>query len=166
MCDPKTCSACGKTLDRAFFNKDRTRVDGLDPRCKDCTRAACRAVYQRHREKHVALKRRWKAENRPKPEQREKSRVYTNAWRAANPEKVREQVRLRQTVLRRATPPWVDMRAIKTFYANRPPGHHVDHIEPLQGKDRSGLHVPWNLQYLPIEVSLRKYNHTDGGYNL
>lgn len=57
-----------------------------------------------------------------------------------------------------ATPKWIDVEAMCEFYANRPDGHHVDHIVPLRGKNVCGLNVPWNLQYLPAKVNRAKGN--------
>lgn len=58
------------------------------------------------------------------------------------------------------TPPWLtdDERAeMKAFDANRPADHEVDHIAPIDANPFiSGLHVPWNLQYLKRRANKRK----------
>lgn len=55
-------------------------------------------------------------------------------------------------------PKWANKKQIKEFYMNKPDGHQVDHIIPLRGKTVSGLHVEYNLQYLPALENMRKHN--------
>ena len=61
----------------------------------------------------------------------------------------------RQTRIKKATPEWADLDAIKEFYIEAQRltketgiAHEVDHIIPIRGKLVSGLHVPDNLQIL------------------
>lgn len=60
-----------------------------------------------------------------------------------------------------ATPAWANLEVIKEIYLNCPEGHHVDHIVPLQGKNVCGLHVEYNLQYLPASENMSKGNKFD-----
>jgi 5-methylcytosine-specific restriction endonuclease McrA len=56
------------------------------------------------------------------------------------------------------TPIWANLEHIKSFYINCPEGMVVDHIIPLRGKNVSGLHVEYNLQYLTISENCKKQN--------
>lgn len=62
-----------------------------------------------------------------------------------------------------AMPSWVDISELKEIYQNCPSGFQVDHVVPLRGKNVSGLHVPWNLQYLTPQDNQRKSNKLSCG---
>ncbi len=66
--------------------------------------------------------------------------------------------------LQRATPKWLTAAQrlqMEAFYRECPPGMAVDHIVPIRGKTVSGLHVPWNLQYLDNRANFIKGNKHD-----
>lgn len=146
----KYCTSCGVGHELTYFNKDRTCSDGLYPQCKDCSRANCRKIYVKYNEKHVALKRRWKAANR------ERVSEIGRAYRESDPQRHRAYTAAYRRQMALATPPWACRETEQFIREMCPEGFHVDHIYPLRGKNSCGLNVYWNLQYLPPDIHFKK----------
>jgi hypothetical protein len=139
---------------------------------KEKRKAAAKAYHETNREIVIEkMKRRY-----DDPEYTSKAVARALEWDKSHPMAVKERVarytkrtqpqKNARTALYRAqklqaTPPWLTIeqkRQIQKIYKDCPRGYHVDHIEPLNGKDRKGLHVPWNLQILPKLDNLKKSN--------
>lgn len=76
----------------------------------------------------------------------------------ANPKPTITWGRAMKVRYKKQMPLWVDTKELLSFYDNCPKGMHVDHIVPLKGKNVSGLHVIWNLQYLTPTENMKKHN--------
>lgn len=141
---------CGET-DQSNFYKDKRNRDGLRTDCKKCTSSRSSKYYNCKSQQILKANKKWAEENKDikfKYDQqfRYENRELCNAWAAKYRAK-----KLNATLI------GFDDE-IKEVYKNCPKGYHVDHIMPLQGKTLSGLHVPWNLQYLTKEENLKKGN--------
>lgn len=73
----------------------------------------------------------------------------------------KEYKRLRKRQCTQAKLSSVSWSEIADFMDKCPEGHQVDHIIPLNHPDVCGLHVPWNMQYLPNDENLYKSNKFD-----
>lgn len=133
-------------------------------------RAYFRAYYHRNKTKLLQWKKQWlekNPSNNPryqaayKARNKAKIKAYNKQWSKQNAGKVTDYSRAYQLLKKNRMPKWLtdkDRQCIKDFYTNRPVGYHVDHIIPLKGKNVSGLHVPWNLQYLLALENVKKSN--------
>lgn len=74
--------------------------------------------------------------------------------------KIRRKIRLKKSILTNE-----HLAEIEKIYQAKPKNTVIDHIIPLQGKNVSGLHVPWNLQYLSVEENNFKRHSFDNTYN-
>jgi len=134
--------------------------------------AFSRVFRQEHPDKAKADNEKFKRDN---PEyfqeyrdtHKEETAARTKKWTQENPARKAASTAKRRAALLQRTPPWLTdehWARIQEIYDSCPPGHHVDHIIPLQGETMSGLHVPWNLQHLTSEDNLSKSNKLEGHY--
>lgn len=131
----------------------------------------CSYKSNRHREYMKHYLRKWQKDNVNKMKQylQKWSKVNGSTarrrWNQQNKGKKNYYTRMRQWVIRRATPSWANLTEIKQIYINAAIKtketnlpHEVDHIIPLQGKLVCGLHVACNLQILQKDIHKFKLN--------
>lgn len=177
----KFCPGCelNKSIDN--FHTSKNTKTGLTSKCKSCASLD----YKENCDKKKAMVRKYREENLDQV--RDTYRIYyaenkqkfldrAEKWHKENPDKVKRSVNeygkrtqkaknARTAAYRaakiQATPPWLTQEhyaQMEEIYKNCPEGYHVDHIMPLRGVNSSGLHVPWNLQYLPALENMSKGN--------
>lgn len=163
----KVCTECQTSRTLEEYYKDSKGKFGKQAVCKFCKREfekkryLSNATYYKSRARIRRLEkpeecssavRRWVTQNRAA------SKLIKERWRQNNLGKVAAKEAKRRATKLSATPSWANLEAIKNVYENCPKGYHVDHIVPLKGIEVCGLHVSWNLQYLPAMDNIRKGN--------
>lgn len=156
----KRCCTCKEFKPVAEFSKNKTRKDGLQPKCKVCTEE-----YQKKYRQTVAHKA-YQKEYQKTDKFKTINKRAVKKYRLANPEKENARTAKRRAAKLRATPKWLTAEehdwiealyfTAANFTERSGEQWHVDHIIPLQGKNVCGLHLPWNLQVIRAKDNLRK----------
>lgn len=148
----KTCNKCNIEKKLEEFPQRKISKDGRRGACKICTNKQ----HKKHREKESYKLN--KKENWNKWYTKE----YYVQYRINNRDKInniQNKHKKKRRKLEKLSSYPEYKKEIKNFYKNRPEGFDVDHIMPLCHKNFCGLHVPWNLQYLPKEENRKKRNN-------
>ena len=163
----KACVDCKKELPMDSFPASPNCKDGRRRYCKACMKIRRAPQRLSTKEEHYARNKEWAAKNldRVRAIKRKYNQSLTLDQKrsakarcvARNPIKYRAAVSSRRAHLRQATPPWVSARELEAVYILAGLlGLTVDHIIPIRGKVVCGLHVPWNMQLLPVSENSRK----------
>lgn len=115
-----------------------------------------------NRERSNAIKKRYTETFRAEHNQR------CLRWHKENPGKSRAVAMKRHCAKKQRTPVWLSpdqLKEIDEIYERAAQIQqltgietHVDHIIPLQGKNVSGLHAPWNLRIISGRANRKKHN--------
>jgi len=155
----KKCTKCNTFSELVMFCKDSSKKDGLHPHCKTCRSKRGSQYRQENRDDLIAKQREYRKKNidaiRKKDNLRnkcEKRKAYKNSRNRYYLVKNRS--------LNKAFNKEVELiyrvASFLSKYENK--RYEVDHIEPLQGSNSMGLHVPWNLQILERSENRSKGN--------
>ena len=160
----KTCTKCKESKELIKFYNKKTGRDGKTAKCIKCVNEQTDAWGAKNKEKVKITKKKWIDSNPEKIKSNERN------WNRNNPGKKAAQVRKYQASKMQRTPSWLtneDLKRIEAFYIEsarltKETGtpHEVDHIIPMQGKNVSGLHVPWNLRIVTRTTNRQKSNKT------
>jgi len=148
----KTCSKCLSTKNIVEFQKVKHHKDGRASHCKNCESLRHKMLYKNGSFSILKRNKVWRENNR------EKARHLSNISKKTNRKYYNAVEANRRAAKLNATPKWANLDKIKDIYKNCPKGFHVDHIIPLKGKNITGLHVDYNLQYLPALDNIKKGN--------
>lgn len=164
----KICRVCKKQLDLLNFYKVGGKYNGHRATCKKCHNSSRKNYNEKNKEQKKEYDRQRYLKNKDKIIQQvkdnydpEKKAEYDKQYRENNRGKVRFRQKKYKKAIKRAMPNWLTegyIKQMQEIYHNCPEGYHVDHIIPIQGKNVCGLHVPWNLQYLPARENICKSN--------
>lgn len=175
--DVKKCNHCKTIKSAVKFGKDKSKKDGLSAYCKECAK---KADSKRKQTKIVSHKKcsycgQIKQTSDFYQNKRSSDGVRSrciDCCKKQNTERDYTKMlsyngsqRAKKTG---ATPFWLTkehLDQMKNLYARASKmsvelgiAHHVDHIHPLNGRNFSGLHVPWNLQILTEAENCSKGN--------
>jgi len=124
---------------------------------------ASKAAGRRYYERNAEL-----VKERAAQREKQKKNAYQRVWAQRNKPTVRLNTNVRRKRHRQATPKWLSseqraqIRALYQAAAALTKGtgvpHEIDHVVPLAGDNVCGLHVPWNLQVVPMPLNRRKSN--------
>lgn len=164
----RVCTKCRveKSLDN-FYRDKSIKLDGRQAQCKHCKNEYYKVWQQSNPDKIAKIGKRYRDKNLDKERNRAKRyarlnpnkiRLKNKIYRTNNQSQYNFYESVRRAKKKDARPDWVDMDQLQAIYDNCPSGYQVDHIVPLQHSDVSGLHVPWNLQYLTTKQNQQKSN--------
>lgn len=163
----KICSKCKQEKSLDQFNRNRYSKLGLRSDCKDCFNTRHnkseykKEYYQTNKLKIQEYNKEYYRDNQEEVKQR--ARDYKEKSKETDAFKC---MRKAYEVKRRFTKKYAcpsklcqeELLKLKLIYKLCPKGYHVDHIIPLKGVEVMGLHVPWNLCYLPAKANISKRN--------
>ena len=160
----KTCTKCKEVKAITEFHRDKSRKDGYRNVCKPCIISYMQDYYVANKDKVVARAVKWNEVNRVRHNKK------CSKWVKRNRGAVNARTARRYAAKTKATPVWAasgtehhwlinkiyDLAVLRTKLTGIP--WEVDHKFPLRGAEVSGLHVPDNLQVVPMTENRRKSN--------
>lgn len=167
----KVCKDCKVTKPLSEYYKSKSYKDGFLARCKPChiyvSNKSAKRRYQDNLEQRKEYNRKYYEVNSHLYQESNKERAAK--WYQDNRERGIQNARQREGLQKSATPRWLtesNLLEIKYIYQHAKDCqaisgevYEVDHIIPIRGKDICGLHVPWNLQVLPMDLNRKKSNN-------
>ena len=153
-----------------YFKKKGAQhyIDNREERCLNS-----KLYREQHKEEIAAHQVQYRLQNHEaiieyETQWRKENQDWIDKWNAENKDRTNAISARRRAAKLNATPAWLTeehFKQMQRYYTVREwvqsilgENIEVDHIEPLQGENVRGLHVPWNLQLLTELENIRKGN--------